>query len=150
MKKLVSLVLCVTMALGMSVTGCPGFISVAQTAATWASDGAILLQALKAAFDFFLATSGTSVDAKTVAAIDAAFQDAALSLDTALRATQGVESLSQQDLETAFADFKAAYSNLVTLLSKVGAVSGVPGGALLVTHGGQNIIRIPLAFRQAQ
>lgn len=66
-------------------------------------------------------------------------------LRIALRATSGAQSLSQQQVDQAFADFRGAYKELVDLLKSVGLV-GTDGTMRVSPEGAQMQLPEPLAL----
>lgn len=145
-KAAVMLLIC---ALTFPSLGCAGGLpAILQEVNEYISDGSLLITALHAAYEFFLVSSGVTLDPAVKAKIDQAFVDVSLSLDSSLRATRGAEELSENDVDAAFADFKAAYTSLVDLLDQVGAIQKGKAGAFFASRNGQVITRVPLAFRK--
>lgn len=129
-------------------TGCAslgGVIPVLQDAILVAEDGQSILQALRAAFDFFSATNILSQDVQVKA--QQAFQDAALALDAAVRALHGGKELDDQQIDAAFEDFRQAYTNLVAILRDLGVVQEKATGLLAAKRGDKDVVLIPLAFK---
>jgi hypothetical protein len=67
-----------------------------------------------------------------------------VALDFAIRALTGVQDIDQAKLDSAFADFKTAYSDLADFLKSFGIT--VPTGKYLATPGANPVAPVPLAF----
>lgn len=139
-------------AFALPSAGCAEFGSIVHEVLEYANEAQALFSALRAAYDFFVTTSGVNLDADTKAKIDQAFSTAAVALNAAVSATQGVDGLSQGDLDKAFADFKVAVQDLIDLLDKAGATQvlarGVGGHRTAVLTKDMRLIRIPVAFQK--
>lgn len=71
---------------------------------------------------------------------------ARLALNAALRATHGVQALSQSDVDKAFADFRDAYKELLDLAQQIGVVA--VDGTVAVGVGTAAPVRVPVLLTE--
>lgn len=84
-------------------------------------------------------------DAALQAKVDLGISKARTSLDAALRLAQGAEHVDQAQIDAAFADFKAAYLDVTSLLGPYGVT--VRGRAMVArSSAGGLVVPQPLAF----
>lgn len=117
---------------------CAAVLSALPKVVAAVTDAAQILDAIENFSDrFFLAAPDEANERKVRASIDRA----RLALNAALRATQGAENLSQDALAAAFADFRAAYKDLLALTEPMGVKQAAPGAEQLMaaTPGGLTV-----------
>ena len=128
--------------IGATQTGCPSLLTVLADVITVAQDAASVLNVITVAEkEFFLIAPNPDLQKK----IDQGLIDAQLALDIAIRSTRGVQNLTSDQADAAFADFRQAYASLIELLKQAGVVSPTPDGKAYATARGR-LIPTPLAM----
>jgi len=128
----------------VGISGCSLFrtvVPVLSTATAVAQDASTILSLLQTASDaWFAGRPNPTLEEKVRKGIS----DAKLGLLTAIRTANGATELDAGDADNAFADFRAAYANLVSLLKSIGIV-GVDG-MVGISTGEKVSVPSPLAF----
>jgi len=102
---------------------CVQTLSYLPTVIAAVQDGVMVLDTISRFWAYWQAShpKQTTIDP---AKVDLAIDRARSSLNVALRTAQGVEKLDQAQVDAAFVDFKASYTELIALVSKIGVKSG--------------------------
>lgn len=124
--------------------GCAGLqkaVDALPTVIQYVQDANMILDAIDRAAVPVLAIKGDpDLSNKYAAAMDAARR----TLQVALRTAKGGQNLSEDEVDAAFADFRAAYANLKLLLQQNGMMN--TAGAMAVSPGQPTIqVQEPLA-----
>lgn len=115
--------------------GCASVLPIVTEVIRDVSDATLILDAIATAEKiWFVSHPADELQAK----IDQALTDARLALATALRATRGAKEMNEQEFDTAFSDFRAAYSGLQALLREAGIVRA--SGRISVARGGSELV----------
>lgn len=131
------------LACGMLVGGCGANLpSILNEVATDMSDAAQVLDVVRSVVNIFF-LSHPNPDTQTK--VEQAMAKASLALNAALRATKGVQSLSEKDKDAAFADFRSAYDDLTKLLTEMG-ISDKAGKLASPKGGAPIVLPMPLAL----
>lgn len=128
--------------------GCAGLQKVVDALPTviqYVQDANMILDAIDRAAVPVLAIKGDpDLSNKYAAAMDVARR----TLQVALRTAKGGQNLSEDEVDAAFADFRAAYANLTSLLQQNGMMN--TAGAMAVSPGQPTIqVQEPLAVSRA-
>lgn len=123
-----------------SLTGCSFLASALPAVSEIVSDGSLILSTIEAFISGFFRNHPDPV---TQAKYDAAMQKTRLALIAAERALAGVKDITEQDMAGAFAEFRAAYEELLQIISPM----GVKSGDRLAAAPGQLMVPSPAAFR---
>lgn len=129
MRKVIALLL----ALG-GVPACAAIGASLPTIIAVIEDASLVIQTIEAFVNaFFIRRPDFDAEDK----IRKAIAKTRSALIVAVRATQGVEKLTQEQVDAAFADFKTAYLELIALVSPLGVSTGeslraLPNGGLQV------------------
>lgn len=82
-------------------------------------DASAILQTIRSVVSiFFLAHPAPDAQVK----VEQAMSHASLTLSVAVRSLRGVQSISNQQMDSAWGDFRGAYAELITLLKNTGVV----------------------------
>lgn len=128
MRRALSLVLSATLCL--ATIGCAAIVSNLPIVIAAVTDGIMVLDAIEDFVSkYFLARPNKELEDK----IATAMARTRSSLNAALRIAKGAEKLDQAKIDEAFAEFRAAYAELLALLTPLGVTSGP---ALRATPGG--------------
>lgn len=111
-----ALALCLTVA-----AGCATIVSHLPTVIAAVTDGLMVLDAIESFAERYFQRAP---DADKEAKVRMALARARAALNVALRTAQGAEKLDQAQVDTAFADFKSAYTALLALVAPLGVTSG--------------------------
>lgn len=130
--------------LALPISGCATLGTLLPDVLAYVSDGTQVLDAIDRFVQTYFTAHGVAAEERVK--YTEAMATARSSLNSALRATQGVKDLNDQKVDEAFADFKAAYLELMKVAGPFGvkpatgvkAFRAVPGGGLEVPE--------PLAF----
>lgn len=131
------------------VTGCGGAIQkvvdALPTVVQYVQDADMILDAIDRAVVPVLAIKGDpELNNQYAGAMDVARR----ALQVALRSTRGGQALSEEEVDAAFADFRAAYVNLTSLLQQHRLMNSA--GTFSAAPGTPNItVPEPLAVSQA-
>jgi hypothetical protein len=106
------------------------------------TDGVMVLDTIDRFADAYFSSHGA--DPRTQAKVDGAIERARAALNAALRAAQGAEHLTQEQIDAAFADFRAAYAELLALVAPLGVRQGT--GETLRASPGNLVVPEPLAL----
>jgi hypothetical protein len=121
--------------------GCATIASKLPAVISAVTDGMMVLDTIEA----FIRNYFTKHPApETQARVDVAIARTRGALSAALRTAHGAEKLDQAQIDAAFADFKAAYQDLMVLLTPLGVRSGDRLAAAPNSSG--LIVPEPLAF----
>lgn len=109
--------------------GCAAFQRQAQTALTeaavYVADAQQVVDVVRAVSNlWFLSHPGTDAQAK----VERAIGEVSRTIDVAVRATRGAQDLTQEQLDAAWNEFRAAYRELQSVLQDVGVVNGAALG----------------------
>lgn len=118
MKRIRTLLLAV--ALTTSITSCAAVVSYLPTVVSVVTDALIVVDQIKTFVDGVHAVK-PDVD---LAKVYAAISRTKVALDAALRATNGVDKLTKEQADAAFADFRVAYQDLIALVGPLGVTTG--------------------------
>lgn len=117
----------------LSLSGCAVVQKVVEalpTVVQYVQDAQFILDQIdRAAVPILAMRQDEQLSHQYAAAMDAARQ----TLQIALRSVKGGEALSQQQIDTAFADFKAAYQQLTSLLEQANLMNSA--GTMAATPG---------------
>lgn len=102
-----------------TMTGCAVAIPVLTTIAAVITNAKIVLDIINGGAQEWFRTH-PNVPEKTKQEYEKVFRKALLALDAAAQAVAGSTDLSQEDYDSAFAEFKQAYIDLVNLLHREG------------------------------
>ncbi len=109
------------MLLGMSATivpGCsPAVMGTLPKIITAVQDASIILDSMESFMDIFFAKNP---DSQRQDKVKESLMKCRSALTLALRATEGAQKLTQSEINAAFADFRAAYEELLVLVSPIG------------------------------
>jgi hypothetical protein len=116
--------------------GCATFASTLPIVLADAQDGMLILDALQAFVDHVFSNHP---DPTNQALVEKIFAKARTSLDLAIRLASAGKEVDQAQVDAAFKDFEAAYSDLISILGPYGvtvadvpAPRAAPGGGLVV------------------
>ncbi len=124
--------------------GCSSLLPAVIDVMRGVSDATQILGAIEAAERVWFASHpAADVQAK----IDQAIAATHLALATAMRATQGVKDLTDDQWDAAFLDFRQAYAGLQVLLKEAGILHD--GGKIAVARGGIEVV-IPQPIAMAR
>lgn len=132
MKKLASLILLLPLAL--SPVGCATVATNLPIVIAAVMDASLILESLTSFIDAYFRVRP---DADLEKKVRDAMTKTRAALNTALRLAQGAEKLNQAQIDAAFADFKAAYAELLVILAPLGVTAkgaelkAVPGGLIV-------------------
>jgi hypothetical protein len=127
-----------------STPGCAALATLLPTVSEVVSDGVAILGMISSAVSsYFRASPNPTLQAK----IEAGIQKAQQALVTGGQLLAGVEGASQKQMATAFADFSAAYGDLMQLIAPLGIVPAQPVTpvASLASDGGAPALAAPSA-----
>jgi hypothetical protein len=128
------------LALALSTAGCAQVVSHLPSVIAAVTDGMLVIDSIERFIDAFFRQKPSPDLEKKVRDGIARSRSA---LSAALRLAQGTEKLEQAQIDAAFADFKAAYTELLVILGPLGVQQ--QGTALRATPGGL-IVPEPLAL----
>lgn len=140
MKKLALL-----LALIIPVASCATLVDLLPTVLAGVQDGSLLLDAIHGFVDqAFVAKP----DAATQKKLNLAIARARTALDLALRIATGTKDLDQAKVDAAFAEFRSAYSDVISLARALGVeVGDVPRAERFAAAGGDRLlVPSPLAL----
>lgn len=137
--KLARFALLVTLAL--AATDCAGFLAALPKVVAAVADAAQILDVIDAAAGSFFER-----DAAARLVYERAMMKARLALSAAAHAAGGAERLSQEDVDRAFADFRAAYVELLRLVGPLGIAAPASAGSY-AAGGSAVLVPEPLALR---
>ena len=101
-----------------TMSGCPTLSNITpQTIVTYVQDAELVLGTIQSFINTYFANHSNPTLQST---INADMQKAQTALDAALRATQGVQNITQDQINVAFADFQAAYADIIGLIGPLG------------------------------
>lgn len=143
MRKITRVVLAPLLALvifSFTFAGCAAFISKLPIVISAVTDGMLVLDTIEA---FSHAYFTVHPDAAKSAQVDALIAKSRTALDAALRIANASTELDQAQVDAAFTDFKAAYTELIALVESIGIKAS--GTRLQATPGGL-VVPQPLAF----
>lgn len=131
-------------ALALLVPACAQTLAYLPTVIATVQDGIMVLDTIERFWRVWQARhpNQTTVPADKV---DLALEKSRTSLNLALRAAQGTDKLNQAQVDQAFEEFKAAYTELVALVSNIGVKSG---GDKLQAGPGTLTVPEPLALKR--
>lgn len=109
------LAFCTALALGTS--GCAAFVSALPKVIAAVTDA---LQVVDAIEDFVKTYFQIKPNGPLEMKVDAAIKRTKQALNLALRTTNGADKLSQDQIDAAFAEFRAAYAELLNLVEPLG------------------------------
>lgn len=145
--KIILMNLCLVLALLSAAMANPGCATVAAylpIAIAYAQDGALILDQIdRFVHGFFAVKPDVDLQKK----VDVALARARSALDLALRAANGTQDLDQAKIDAAFAEFRAAYIDLLALAGPLGVHSG-PGNHMGAAPGGGLLVPEPMALRR--
>lgn len=124
----------------IAMSGCSALFSNLPAVNAAISDGILVLDSIQAFTNAYFAAN-PNPDKATIVAI--AIAKARTALDVAVRLVQGTSSLDQAQVDTAFADFRVAYTELTGLIGSIGVKTS--GSRLQAIPGGLNV-PAPLAL----
>jgi hypothetical protein len=128
--------LLVVLVLGLTFTsGCATVASSLPAVIAAVTDGVMVLDSI-ADFASRYFDNKSATDPKMAAKVEAAINRARAALNFALRACQGAEKLSQEQVDEAFAEFRRAYADLLALIEPLGVRAAAPGAGLRATAVG--------------
>lgn len=105
----------------LALTGCPAAAALFPTIAAVVSDATAVLSIIERAVDsWFTHKPNPELQAK----INTALSETWAALRVATAATEGAESLTQEEYDAAFKDFQDAYTELHDMLKRVGILRG--------------------------
>lgn len=120
--------------------GCAAAIPVIAKVATAVADAGTVLSIIRQAVSSWFKVNP---DLEREQMADRLIQNATIALRTATYATNGATSLSQEEYDKAFSDFREAYGELHSFLSE----NGLLQGSLLSSGNGSSVeIPTPLAL----
>lgn len=133
--------------LSLGATGCSTFfekvLPVVAKVITTVQDAEQILNKLDRAAQLYFAASP---DPEQQAKFERAMGKARSALNAATRAANGMEKLDQQAIDTAFADFKVAYQEVLNVLGPLG-VARQQGDQVLLSASGETLtVPPPLAL----
>jgi hypothetical protein len=131
--------ICLPLCLGQ--VGCATVASNLPVIIAAVMDAEMILSSLQSFVDAFFKVKPDEALEKKVRDAMARTRSA---LNAALRLAQGAEKLDQAKIDEAFADFKAAYAELIVILAPLGV--SMSGSTLKATPGGGLIVPEPLAL----
>lgn len=136
-KRVLPLILLVGL-LGMNTSGCSSTpSSVLPIIASYVTDAAMVLGTVQQFVDTYFATHPDPAKQKQV---DDAIKKAKTALDAAQKALAGASELTQAQVTAAFADFVAAYNDLMALVGPLGVTVQDPAGKALKAAPGQLLV----------
>lgn len=121
------------LALAGSVAGCAAVLNQLPTIIAAVQDGELLLQTVQGFMDAIWATKPDPANQKLV---HEAIAKAQIALDTINRLAQGGEKVDQGQIDAAFADFEAAWNDVMSLVGPYGVHVGDVPRAVRTTNGG--------------
>ncbi len=128
----------------LALTGCPSLMSTLVDVIAKVQDGVAILDQIQA---FVRRWFAAHPDPARQAIIEQAIGRSRTALHAALRAAHGAQEVDQGNADAALADFRAAYSDLLSLLHASGLMSAP--GTLGVAGGEQLRLPEPLALVRA-
>lgn len=131
-------------ALAMPAMGCPQMLPVITEIATAIADAGQWIDIISAAARIFFALRP---NAELEQKVNAKIGQARLALNAALRTTHGAKALGQSDVDAAFADFRAAYKELIELTQSAGIVA--KDGTVSVNMGTSAPVRVPVLLAES-
>lgn len=133
--------------LALPLQGCAAVAGLLPDVIAYVTDGSQILDAIVAFVNnYFVAHPDPVAQAKFTDAMTKARS----ALNVALRTAQGAKSLDDASVDAAFADFKAAYLDLMTLVKPYGVVQNDLPAAKFTVSKDTLVVPPPLAFRPAK
>ena len=108
-------------ALMLSAPGCAALTSNLPAVIAAVQDGTMVVETIARFVEMYVVSHPGKVDE---AKIRGAIERTRTALNVALRTAQGAEKLDQAQVDAAFADFKAAYIDLLALAAPLGVQTG--------------------------
>lgn len=125
-------------AIGVAAPACAAVASALPIITATVQDAAVILDSIE---DFSRHYFAVKPDPEKEKKVFAAVTKCRAALNATLRATKGTEELTQKQYEQAFADFTAAYNELLALVGPLGVR---PAGSLAAARGGESL-EVPTA-----
>lgn len=131
--------LALAVCLSASMVGCAGAIPAIAVITSIASEAVEWVNIIA---DFL---APAPLDESTRAKVDIAIEKARLAALALQAAGRGADRLSREELDRAFADFRAAYEALLELAEPLGVRKALPDGALGVARhsSGRDVLSVP-------
>lgn len=127
----------------LCLQGCAAVLSALPTVISWVTDAATILDQIDSFAGLFFSQHP---DAETQRYVEVAIAKARASLNAALRATQGGQELSKEQLDKAFEDFRAAYAELLAVVGPIGVKQAGQARYGMSTNGTELVVPPPLAM----
>lgn len=113
--------LALIVAFAFAVPACAAVVASLPTIVAAVTDGLMVVDSIKQFVDtYFKVQPNAALESKVEIAITRVRQ----ALHVALRATKGTEKLTQEQVDAAFAEFRAAYTELLVLVGPLGVTTG--------------------------
>lgn len=113
--------LALIVAFAFAVPACAAVVASLPTIVAAVTDGLMVVDSIKQFVDtYFKVQPNIALEGKVEIAITRVRQ----ALHVALRATKGTEKLTQEQVDAAFAEFRAAYAELLVLVGPLGVTTG--------------------------
>lgn len=132
----------IVMFLFLSLLGCAGLISLLPKAIAIVTDAQMILDRIE---DYSDAIFSVQPNPRAQRNVEQTLDRCRTALNVALRTTTAAKSLSEEDVDAAFEDFRKAYKNLLTLVEPLRVKEGEPGDKLAATSTSLSVPP-PLAF----